>query len=177
MNRRVSSIALLIILLGKMQATIILKGRVPELSERALERFATEACGAAGLQGAITVLITSSREMKRLNSRFRKRRYETDVLSFPPPVPGNGFAGDIAISLDLAARNARRLGHSVAAELRMLILHGVLHLAGYDHESDRGEMAEKERRLRRKLALPTGLIERVSVRRRRKKPPPARSRV
>src|SRR5262249_50067464 len=137
--------------------------------------FASQACGAVGLQGAITVLITSSQEMKRLNSRFRKKPYATDVLSFPAPVPGNSFAGDIAISLDIAARNARTLGHSVADELRILILHGVLHLAGYDHESDLGEMAAKEQRLRRRLVLPTCLIERASRKRKRKRL--ARSRV
>jgi len=64
------------------------------------------------------------------------------------------------ISLDIAARNARVLGHSVADEIRILMLHGILHLAGYDHESDKGEMAKKEILLRRRLELPTSLIER-----------------
>jgi probable rRNA maturation factor len=159
----------------EMRSTIILKSGAPGVKEPTLERFASQAGGAVGLQGAITVLITSSQEMRRLNSRFRKKGYATDVLSFPAPLPGNGFAGDIAISLDIAARNARALGHSVADELRILILHGVLHLAGYDHESDLGEMAEKEQRLRRRLALPMGLIERASRKRKRKQP--ARSRV
>jgi probable rRNA maturation factor len=70
------------------------------------------------------------------------------------------LAGDLAISAEIAARNAARLGHSLASEIKVLALHGVLHLAGYDHEGDRGQMAEKEERLRRELRLPTTLIER-----------------
>jgi ssRNA-specific RNase YbeY (16S rRNA maturation enzyme) len=79
-----------------------------------------------------------------------------------------------SVSADIAARNARALGHSVAEEVKILVLHGVLHLAGYDHESDSGQMAEKELRLRRKLGLPAALIERAAVKRRR--PTNARSR-
>jgi probable rRNA maturation factor len=92
-----------------------------------------------------------------LNRRFRRKDRATDVLSFAGQ---NGAAGDIAISAETAARNARRLGHSTAAELKVLILHGALHLAGYDHEHDRGQMARREQRLRRQFRLPTGLIER-----------------
>ena len=106
--------------------------------------------------------------MRRLNSRFRGKSRPTDVLSFPA-ASANGFAGDIAISLDIAERNARLLGHSVADEIRILILHGILHLAGYDHESDQGEMAKKEILLRRRLALPTSLIERTDTLPTRKK--------
>jgi probable rRNA maturation factor len=71
-----------------------------------------------------------------------------------------GFAGDVAISAEIAARNARRLGHTAADEIRILTLHAVLHLAGYDHEQDNGQMERKEQRLRRSLELPIGLIER-----------------
>jgi probable rRNA maturation factor len=71
------------------------------------------------------------------------------------------FAGDVAISAEIAARNARRLGHTVADEVRILTLHGVLHLAGYDHERDDGQMERKEQRLRKSLGLPVGLIERT----------------
>lgn len=107
------------------------------------------------------MLVTSSREMRRLNQRFRQNDTPTDVLSFPAiSAGGNGFAGDIAISADIAAENAQRLGHSAAAEIKILALHGVLHLAGYDHERDHGRMAGKEARLRRILALPVALIER-----------------
>jgi len=85
----------------------------------------------------------------------------TDVLSFPPVLGlADGFAGDVAISADIAAQNARRLGHSAAEEIKILVLHGVLHLAGYDHEHDHGEMARQEKRLRSFLNLPVVLIER-----------------
>ena len=105
-------------------------------------------------------MVTGSREMRSLNSRFRGKSQATDVLSFPPPALSNGFAGDIAVSLDIATRNARSLGHSVGQEVQILVLHGILHLAGYDHEEDQGEMAAREVRLRRRFKLPTGLIER-----------------
>lgn len=137
------------------------------MSERALERFARDACRAVGLEGAVTILITSNRELKGLNDRFKKKRQPTDVLSFPAPVFAPDFAGDIAISSDIAARNARALGHTVADELRVLILHGILHLAGYDHERDDGEMAQKETMLRRRLVLPAALTERASPRHKR----------
>jgi len=132
----------------------------PRLSARRLESFVAEASRAAGLGGRVTVLITSNSKIRRLNSRFRGKDSPTDVLSFPAGPLANDFSGDIAVSLDIAARNARELGHSVAEEIRILILHGILHLAGYDHENDRGEMEGKETALRRKLGLPTGLIER-----------------
>ena len=70
------------------------------------------------------------------------------------------MAGDIAISADIATQNARQLGHAPALEIKILALHGVLHLAGYDHETDHGEMARKEISLRKALGLPSGLIER-----------------
>jgi len=144
---------------------------------RALEGFAARACRAAGLQGCITVLVTGNREIQALNVRFRKKKYATDVLSFPSPGLCDSFAGDIAISVDIAARNARVLGHSLAEEIRILMLHGILHLAGYDHEADRGEMARRELALRRKLALPAALIERSSFSRQRREPLLKRSRV
>lgn len=144
----------------RMRPTIILKRRVSGESEKAIERFAVRACKAAGLRACVTVLITGNREMRALNTRFRKKKHPTDVLSFPAPALAAGFAGDIAICMDVAAHNARALGHSVSDEIRILILHGVLHLAGYDHEGDKGEMAQKELVLRKKLGLPGGLIER-----------------
>jgi probable rRNA maturation factor len=96
-----------------------------------------------------------------LNRRFRGKNKPTDVLSFPA-IPGlmRGFAGDVAISAEIAARNARRLGHTAAEEIEILALHAVLHLAGYDHEQDNGEMERKEAHLRKSLGLPVGLIER-----------------
>jgi probable rRNA maturation factor len=146
-----------------MQATVILKRRVPGLSERELAEFVDEICEQIRLAGAVTVLVTGSREMKVLNGRFRGKPLATDVLSFPGPAFVNDFAGDIAVSVDIAARNARAMGHSTALEIKILVLHGALHLAGYDHENDRGEMTRFEERLRRELSLPAGLIERTTV--------------
>jgi probable rRNA maturation factor len=147
------------------------------VTEQALERFAARACRIAGLRGRVTVLVTGSRDMRALNVRFRDEKRATDVLSFPSPPFSDGFAGDIAISVDIASRNARGLGHSTRDEICILILHGILHLAGYDHERDRGEMAEKEMLLRRRLALPAALIERAAAKRKPRKLPRARSRV
>lgn len=145
------------------QPTIILKRRAAGLKEDEFADFVRKASRAAGLRGVATVLVTDGREMRALNMRFRGKNYATDVLSFPSAL-ANGFAGDIAISLEIAGRNARRLGHSVADEVRILALHGILHLAGYDHEQDDGEMAEREMLLKRRLALPEGLIARVAGR-------------
>lgn len=156
----------------RMRPTIIFKRSLRGVSERSLQRFAAQAGLAAGLDGAVTVLIAGDRELKNLNHRFNAKNCPTDVLSFPAPAFSPDFAGDIAISADIAGRNARSLGHPLADELRILILHGILHLAGYDHERDRGEMALKERKLRRRLLLPAALIERASTKR-----PRARSRI
>lgn len=108
----------------------------------------------------ITCLIANDAEVRRLNREFRGKNQATDVLSFPP-ANANGLAGDIAISIDRARVQATELGHSLADELRILMLHGALHLAGMDHESDSGEMARAESRWRRRLGLPDGLIERA----------------
>lgn len=139
---------------------VVFEKKLLGLSAKALAGFALKASRAAGLYGAVSVLITGNSRMRRLNARFRGKSRSTDVLSFPASASSDGFVGDIAISLDIAERNARALGHSVKDEIRILMLHGILHLAGYDHESDKGEMAKKESLLRRRLALPTALIER-----------------
>src|SRR4051812_23681545 len=103
----------------------------------------------------VTCLITGDRELRQLNRQFHGNNYATDVLSFP-----NDNGGEIAISIDRAAAQAAEYGHSTFDELRILMLHGVLHLRGFDHENDSGEMARAELRWRKKLGLPTGLIER-----------------
>jgi probable rRNA maturation factor len=146
---------------GAKRILIIFRKRVAGLSEAALERFVRRACRAAGVKGAVDVLVTTSRELQALNNRYRKRNKATDVLSFPP-MPGlrGESAGDVAISAEIAKRSARQLGHSVAQEIEILALHGILHLAGYDHENDRGQMARKETQLRTLFSLPNGLIER-----------------
>ncbi len=139
---------------------IIVRQRVAGLGGRGLGRFASRAQRAAGLSGEVNVLLTGSRQLQAFNSRFRRKNTPTDVLSFPAVQDADGFIGDIAISVDIAAQNAERLGHTTAEEVRILILHGLLHLAGYDHEQDQGEMARREQRLRKQLGLPVGLIER-----------------
>jgi probable rRNA maturation factor len=125
-----------------------------------LLRYLREAQAAVGLKGEVSVLLTTDKGIRALNRRFRGKNKATDVLSFPAD-PGFGIAGDLAISVETAARQAAEQGHRLSLELRVLMLHGLLHLAGYDHEADAGEMAQKESRLRAKLKLPLGLIERV----------------
>ncbi|MGD0598240.1 MAG: rRNA maturation RNase YbeY [Terriglobales bacterium] len=143
---------------------VIFQKRVADLTELALRRFVARARRAAGLKGGVNVLLTSSAEMKSLNRRFRGKDQPTDVLSFPAePGAQKQFAGEIAISAEMAAQNARALGHSPAEEVKILVLHGVLHLRGYDHECDNGRMARREKQLRAKLHLPLGLIERTTT--------------
>ena len=134
---------------------VILRKPVAGLSDTALAKFVSRASRASKLKGSVNVLVTGSAELRSLNRRFRAKDQPTDVLSFPPgPCFVRGLAGDIAISADIAKKNARRLGHSAAQEIKILALHGVLHLVGYDHESDHGAMAGKETTLRRSLGLP-----------------------
>jgi probable rRNA maturation factor len=109
-------------------------------------------------RGALTCLITDDAELQRLNEQFRGKNYATDVLSFPEE-----GGGEIAISFDRAVAQAAEMGHDVDQELRILMLHGVLHLNGMDHETDNGEMRRAEERWRRKLGLPAGLIKRVGA--------------
>jgi probable rRNA maturation factor len=112
--------------------------------------------------GTLTLVITTDRRIRTLNRLWRGVDKATDVLSFAAgddPGPARHL-GDLVISRDTAARQARNEGHSLATELRVLALHGLLHLLGYDHERDSGRMARIERRLRRQGGLPAGLIER-----------------
>ena len=140
---------------------VIFQKRVTDLTELALDRFVASARRAAGLKGVVNVLLTSSAEMKSLNRRFRGKDKPTDVLSFPAEAGSRKqFVGDIAVSVEIASQNARLLGHSPAEEVKILVLHGILHLRGYDHECDNGQMARREKQLRAKLGLPHGLIER-----------------
>jgi probable rRNA maturation factor len=110
-------------------------------------------------RGHVTIAILPNTRVKALNRRYRGKNTGTDVLSFP----GTGDSlGDIAISREIAQKQAKLLGHSFGVELRVLALHGLLHLLGYDHDSDNGLMARVEARLRRKGGLPPGLIARSS---------------
>lgn len=128
--------------------------------------------------GAVTVALVSDGVIRRLNLRHRGVDRPTDVLSFPAedgwrdgrwapahPAARPRLLGDVVIALGVAGRQARAAGHAVETELRVLALHGVLHLVGYDHERDAEGMARVERRLRRAGGLPGGLIERSEVRR------------
>jgi probable rRNA maturation factor len=133
-------------------------------SARALARFLAEAQAAVRLKGQVTVLLTTDAAIRKLNKQFRGKNKATDVLSFPASGLGaEGIAGDLAISVTTALGQAAEQGHSLATEVKVLVLHGLLHLAGYDHEADEGQMARRERVLRVRLKLPEGLIERVSV--------------
>jgi len=139
---------------------VIMEGKIAEVSPKALERFVGVVRREARLRGEVNVLLTNDRKMRELNLRFRRKDKTTDVLSFPS-IEG----GDIAISIPLAKQNARALGHGVSDELKILILHGALHLKGHDHERDNGSIARLEQRLRKKLALPTSLTERAEAKR------------
>ena len=136
-------------------------GGLPAAARQGLARFLMRARKAVGVDGEVTVLLAGDIRLKELNRSFRGKNKPTDVLSFPSAANGEGAAGDIAISIETAARQAAEHGHTLAEELRILLLHGVLHLAGFDHETDQGEMRTRERELRTKLGLPAGLIERT----------------
>jgi probable rRNA maturation factor len=148
---------------------IILYKPVRGLSKAALSRFLSRAQRTVRLPGQVNVLVTTSRDLRCLNRRFRGKDQATDVLSFPVLDESAKLAGDIAISADIASHNARLLGHSPADEIKLLALHGLLHLAGYNHERDDGRMAKEEFRLRKSLQLPMALLERSA-------PPPRRAR-
>jgi probable rRNA maturation factor len=112
----------------------------------------------ARARGTMTVAIVPDDQVRRLNRKFRRKNTATDVLSFPSGEPGD--LGDVVISAGVARRQAREAGHTPQVEYRILALHGLLHLLGYDHERDDGRMARLERRLRKHGNLREGLIER-----------------
>lgn len=132
------------------------------LSRAGLSGFLKRAQAAVGMSGEVEVLLAGDKTLRRLNRTFRGKNKATDVLSFPAAEWfAGGHAGDLAISLETAARQAAEHGHTLRDEVRVLLLHGLLHLSGMDHEVDGGEMAARETVLRRELRLPVGLIERV----------------
>ncbi len=150
------------------QGVIENRQRVVRVRLRPLEEFLQNIGEEIGLgPECVAVRLIGDGEMARLNETYRKKKGPTDVLSFPAAAdsakPGTlrqqvrkargGFLGDIAISPTVARRNAKALGRGLPEELKVLILHGVLHLLGYDHETDRGEMELIESRLRRKLGI------------------------
>jgi len=146
---------------------VILQKKVAGLNEDTLHRFVLRARKAVGLRTTVSVLVTSSAVVRALNRQFRGQNKATDVLSFPSTSSTSKIrkpatlAGDVAISADIALENSLRFGHPVSQEIKILALHGILHLAGFDHERDNGAMARKEAKLRRALRLPAALIERV----------------
>ena len=132
------------------------------LSRSGLTRFVREAQRVVGLRGSVDVLLADDRTLRGLNRDFRGKDKATDVLSFPAAEEVRAeLAGDLAISVETAARQAKEQGHSLRDEVRVLLLHGLLHLSGMDHETDRGEMAGRETELRKRLRLKSGLIARV----------------
>jgi probable rRNA maturation factor len=152
---------------------ILNRQQAVRVARRPLEVFLARVRKELGLGEAdVTVCLVSDAEIARMNEAYRKKKGATDVLSFPEvrrrapvslrrarkrsPVgnPRRGkFLGDVAISPATARRNARQLGRTLSGELQILILHGVLHLLGYDHETDGGEMDRIEQRLRLRLGL------------------------
>lgn len=143
------------------------------LSISALRAFLRRAQAAVPLEGDVSVMLASDHEIRRLNRTYRGKDKATDVLSFPAQAAVSGknrrksgvplVAGDLAISLDTTTRQAKQFGHSVQMEVKILLLHGLLHLAGYDHETDGGEMAAREDELRRRFHLPVSLIARAGA--------------
>ena len=129
----------------------------------------------ASTKGDVCVALVSDARMRALNRQFRGKDKVTDVLSFPADPPTalragpssplgagtRGFLGDIVIASGVAKKQAKAAGHSLNTEIRILALHGLLHLVGYDHDADDGKMARVEARLRKKAGLPEGVIERV----------------
>ena len=136
--------------------------RAPLISaaqRRELRNFASRLSENIASAASFTCLLTNDTELRRLNSDFLGHDYPTDVLSFPAG-GSNGDLGEIAISVARADAQAADFGHSCLDEIRILMLHGFLHLTGLDHERDRGEMAVAERKWRDAFGLPSNLISR-----------------
>jgi probable rRNA maturation factor len=134
------------------------------LPRRALATFARDVKQAIALEGDVSILLTTDTHIRELNRAYRRKDKATDVLSFPSALGGPAsLAGDLAVSLETAERQAEEQGHGLFDEVRILLLHGMLHLKGFDHETDAGQMARKERALRKVFALPQGLIQRAQT--------------
>ena len=152
-------------------------GRGRPVRDGGLARWLSDLCPPR-VRGEVAVALVTDAHIHKLNSQYRRKNAPTDVLSFPADrsqipdpgsrIPNHGsrhaspFLGDIVIATGVARRQGREAGHSYQAELRVLALHGLLHLLGYDHDSanDSGRMARRERQLRRRGGLQAGLIER-----------------
>jgi probable rRNA maturation factor len=152
------------------RSSLLFQVATPGLSRRGLRDFMQHLEEEVAGRRPFSCLITGDEELRRLNREFRRRDYPTDVLSFPegqssglPGQAGGMPHGEIAISYDAARRQAAEYGHTVEQEIEILMLHGLLHLLGMDHETDRGHMLTAERKWRVRLGLPAGLIERVTA--------------
>ena len=132
------------------------------LDTASLESFAETLRDRVARRREFHCRITNDAELQTLNARFLGKDYPTDVLSFPSDTE-SAHAGDLAISLQRARAQASEWNHTLEDEIRILMLHGVLHLLGMDHESDNGRMRRAELRWRRKFGLPNGLIERAGT--------------
>jgi probable rRNA maturation factor len=159
-------------------AVLVVDGRGRPLPARGLAAWLGRVAPPRA-RGTVTVALVSDARIRALNRTYRQKSAATDVLSFPAnpqfpihnpefPIPNsqflipNSFLGDIVIARGVARRQARAARHTEAVELRILALHGLLHLLGYDHERDNGRMRRVERRLRRQGGLREGLIERAA---------------
>ncbi len=141
--------------------SILLYLRTPRsLARKPLAQFAAQLSEQVAGGREFHCLLTDDKELRRLNREFLARDYATDVLSFPSATDEPGL-GEMAISVDRAREQASQLGHGIETEIRILMLHGLLHLLGMDHEADRGKMRRSETNWRKKLGLPAGLIERT----------------
>ena len=141
-------------------STVTFRRTPPDFRRQSVERFARRLQKEVAKGQPFDCLITGDADLRRLNRQFRGLDYATDVLSFPAAPPA-AHLGDLAISLGRARAQAREFGHDIEHEVEILMLHGVLHLLGFDHESDVGRMARAEKRWRTRLGLAAGLIERV----------------
>jgi probable rRNA maturation factor len=141
-------------------STVVFRRTPPDFRRRTVEQFARRLQLDVARGQPFACLITGDAELRRLNRQFRGMDYPTDVLSFPAAAPALHL-GDLAISLGRARAQAREFGHRIEREVEILMLHGLLHLLGFDHEKDRGQMARAEKRWRTRLGLAAGLIERV----------------
>ena len=142
------------------QTTLLFRSATPGLSRGISRAFAKRLESELTHGRPFTCLITGDAELRQLNRDFRRQDYATDVLSFPS-AKTLGFLGDIAISFPHALRQAAEYGHPAGKEVEILMLHGVLHLLGMDHEKDGGRMARAENKWRAVFGLPRGLIQRV----------------
>ncbi len=158
----------------RLSVSVTRMGRADQRAGSGLAAWLERAAPAAA-RGTVDIALIGDTRMRRLNAAYRGIDRPTDVLSFPaaptpnaqrltPPQRPTPHLGDLAIALGVARRQARAQGHSLGVELRVLALHGLLHLLGYDHERDGGQMRRLEERLRRRAGLPAGLIARPSRR-------------